>query len=209
MGDEHGGDAGGALDAADLLPGLQTQSGVQVRKGLVQQQNPGHFHQGTGDSHPLLLAAGELAGLAVHEPLNLHQPGSLQSHVRHLGLGQLVLALPVLQGEGDVLLHRQVGVQGVVLENKTHTSVLRRQVGDIVVAEEDAAAGGLLQSGQKIQRSGFAATGGAQQADELAVGNLKGQIVNCDNLLGLFLVPARIFFRQTLQGDFHGITFLS
>ena len=93
MGDEHGGDAGLPLDAADLLAGLEAQPGVQVGQRLVQQQHPGHLHHGAGDGHALLLTAGHLAGLAVHKPFDLHQLRRLLNAALHLLLGGTVIAL--------------------------------------------------------------------------------------------------------------------
>ena len=204
MGDEHRGDTSGALNPPDFLPGLQPQPGVQVGQGLVQQQNPGHFHQSPGNGHPLLLTAGELAGLAVHEILNLHQPGGLQGFFRHLLLGEFVFPFPVFQRERDVLLHRQMRVQGIVLKNQTHSPMLRGQIGDIIFPKENPSAGGFQQTGEKIQCGGFSAARGAQQGNELPVGDLQGEIVDGYHVLRLFFVPAGEFFCQMLQDDIHG-----
>ena len=198
MGDEHGGDAGLLLDAADLLPGLEPQPGIQVGKGLVQQQHPGHFHQGPGNGHPLLLTAGELTGLALHQSVDLHQLCRIQNPASHFLLAEFLLAFQIFQREADVLLHRQVGVQGVVLEHQTHPPLLRRQVGHVLVAEENLPGGGLLQAGDHIKGGAFAAARGPQQADELAVGNLKIEFVDRYRVRRA-LFPAGENFRQVLQ----------
>ena len=150
MGDEHGGDPGGALNPANLLPGLQPESGVQIAQRLVQQENLRHFHQSPGNGHPLLLAAGKLAGLALQQALDLHQLRRLQSLFVHLLLGKFVLPLPVFQGEPDVLQHRQMGIQGIVLEHQPHPPVLRRQIRHVVLAEENLPGSRLLQSAEKV-----------------------------------------------------------
>ena len=67
----------GMLDLADFFPGLQAESGVQVGKGLVKEQYPGHFYKGTGNGNALLLAAGKLGGASVHQLGDLHQLGSV------------------------------------------------------------------------------------------------------------------------------------
>ena len=208
MGDEDGGDAGAALDAADLLPGLQAEPGVQVGKGLVQQQHPGHFHQGAGDGHPLLLAAGHLAGLAIHQLLDLYKPCCLLHPLFHLLLGQLVLPLEVLQGEEDVLPHGHVRIKSVVLEHQADAAVLRRQVGHVLVTEEDLAAGGLFQAADQVQRGALAAAGGAQQADQLPIGDLKGEVVDGGHIGHLFVVIGENL-GQILQYNFHGVASLA
>ena len=209
VGDEYGGDAGGLLDAADLLPGLEPQTGVQIGKGFVQQQNSRHFHQRPGNGHALLLATGQLLGLAVHQFFNLHQLRRFQRHVGHLLVGELVLARPVFQRESNILPYRQMGIQGVILEHQPHAPVLRRQVGDVVVAEEDTAGGRLLQSGEQVQRGGLAAARRAEQTQQHAVGDLKGEVVHGDHVGGLLFVAAGELFRQILQRYFHGTTVLS
>ena len=209
VGDEYGGDAGGLLDAADLLPGLEPQTGVQIGKGFVQQQNSRHFHQRPGNGHALLLATGQLFWLAVHQFFNLHQLRRFQRHVGHLLVGELVLARPVFQRESNILPYRQMGIQGVILEHQPHAPVLRRQVGDVVVAEEDTAGGRLLQSGEQVQRGGLAAARRAEQTQQHAVGDLKGEVVHGDHVGGLLFVAAGELFRQILQRYFHGTTVLS
>ena len=100
------------LDAANFLARLQAQAGVQVGQGLVQQQHAGHLHQRAGDSHALLLTAGKLAGLALQQFLNLHQPGGLLGTVQHGSLVILSSPRQVLQREEDVLLDRHDGDRG-------------------------------------------------------------------------------------------------
>ena len=71
-----------------LLEGLQlhlqraTELGVEGAERLVEQQDGRVEHQGTGERHPLLLAAGELAGPPLAVALELHQ---LQGRTHPLG----------------------------------------------------------------------------------------------------------------------------
>ena len=66
-------DADFPLDGAQLdLHGL-AQSFVQRAQGFVQQQQLGRAHQGTGQGHPLALAAGELIGGTVLQPFEPHR----------------------------------------------------------------------------------------------------------------------------------------
>ena len=204
MSDEHGGDARFFLNAANLLPGLQTQPRVQIGQRLVQKQHARHFHQRAGDSHALLLAAGQLAGLAVQQFLDLHQPSRLPGPVQHLLLGQLIRAGQVLQREKDVLQNRHVGIQGVILEHQPDAALFSGKLGHIVLTEENFAGGRLLQPADHIQRGAFAAAGGPQQTDQLAVGNFKIEVVDGDHLFAGFFVAAGKDFRQFFKNDFHG-----
>ena len=96
-------------------------SGSSNRKSLrIAHQRPAH-----GDA--LALAAGELAGLAVEQVLDLQQlrrPAATRSsllalrHAAHL------------QAEGDVLRHRHGRIERVGLEHHGDVAVLRRHVVD-------------------------------------------------------------------------------
>ncbi len=66
VGDEHGGDArltGRRLEAGD---DVATPFVVEGRGRLVSEDHDRVAHQGSGDAHPLLLAAGELRRPGVH-----------------------------------------------------------------------------------------------------------------------------------------------
>ena len=203
VGHKDGGDARFRLNAADFLAGLQAQARVQVGQRLVQQQHAGHFHQRAGDGHALLLAAGQLVGLAVHEGFNLYQLRGVLGAVEHGFFGHFVLAFEVLQREEDVLLDGHVGIERIVLKHQANAAVFRGQLGHIVVPEKDSAAGGLLQAANHVQRGAFPASGGAEQANELAVRDGEGKVADRhDRLVGLF-VPAGENLGQVLQNNFH------
>ena len=101
------------------------------------------------------------------------------------------LLLHVGETEGDVVIHRHVGPQGVVLEEEAHLALVggdvdtQLAVKDHLVADGDASAGGSLQTGDHTQGGGLAAAGGAQQGDEGVVLNDQVQVV-----YGVELAPA-------------------
>ena len=72
MGDEHEGDPDFSLQRFEFLLHLLAQFEVERAERLVEQQHLGLVHQRTGQSDPLLLAAGELRGSAVCHPGELH-----------------------------------------------------------------------------------------------------------------------------------------
>ena len=177
------GNSRGALDPPDLFPGLQPQSGIKVGKRLIEQQHPGHLYQCAGNGHALLLTAGEFAGLSLHQFLQLDKLRNFQCHVRNLLLCKFILTLSVLKRESDILLYCQMGVQSIILEHQTNTALLRRHLGDIIVAEENLAAGGRQEAGEQIQHSGLAAAGGTEKTNELAIRNFKGKVIYRNNII--------------------------
>ena len=109
------------LDALELHLELLAQLEVQGAQRLVQQQHARPVDQRAGERHALALAARELAGPAVLEALEPH-------HRQRLGhaLGALVARHPLdAQAVGDVVAHRHVGEQRVVLEDRVDVALER------------------------------------------------------------------------------------
>ena len=198
MGHENRGNPRLSLYPTDLLPGLQPQSGIQIGERLIQQKHPGPLYQRSRYCHPLLLSAGEFTGLTIHQLADLHQPCRFPCLLQHLGLGQPVLSLQILQRKDDILPHCQMGIKRIVLKHQTDPPVLRRQVCNIIAAEKNPAAAGLDQSADQIQRSAFPAAGRPQQTDQLPIRNLKSKIIHRNNIPTILPVPARKFLRQVL-----------
>ena len=124
---------------------------------------------GAAESNALPLSTGQRTRLAVQEMRHAERPAGIldapvdlrPAHAAHL------------QSEPDVLANGQVRVKGVVLEHHRNVPVPRRQVRDVAVTENDAAAGGRLQAGEDFQHRGLAAARGSDEDDKLTVGNLQ------------------------------------
>jgi hypothetical protein len=116
----------------------------------------------------LLLAAGELAGIALVQTRKLHQVEQLH----HLGLDLVVvgavLAFAHAQPEGHVLEHRHVLEQRVVLEHEAHAAFAHRQRRGVFPSEQDATAVGELQPCDRTQQRGLARARRTEQCDQLA-----------------------------------------
>ena len=190
------------LDAADLLTRLKAESRVQVRERFVQKKHLRTFHQGARDGDTLLLAAGQLVRLPLQIIFDLDQFRGFHHLLVHHFLLEFRLAFQVLQREADVLPDRQMRIQSIVLEDHADAAVLRRKLRHVIFSEKDLAAGRHFQAADQIQRSGFAAAGGSEKADQLAVRDLEIEIVHRDDDLAL-LVAAREFLGQMLEYDLH------
>ena len=106
----------------DLVAQLHPHLGVQRGERLVEQQHARLDGERAGQRDPLLLAAGELVGVAVGLLGEAHQ-------VQHLaGRGRRSrLALPrSLQSERDVVERGQVREEAVGLEDHAHVALVRR-----------------------------------------------------------------------------------
>ena len=147
---------------------LVFQVAVQGGEGLVQQDGPGLRRQDAGQGAPLLLPAGELPRLLVRHGLQPELPQLL----RHLCLA----AALVPHGRGDVLPHRHVGEQGVLLEQVSHPTPLGRQVdpGGAVIQGDAVQLDVPLVRRQDTRHTfeghGLAAPRGSQQGQRLVPG---------------------------------------
>ena len=147
-------------DAQDFVLHIHPGEGIQCAQRLVQQQYGRLVNQGAYQRHTLRHTAGQLAGVILPEVLQADG----FDHLLHLVLVALQLALH-FQGEGDVVIDRQPGEQGGLLEH--HAPVGAGSLDGLAV-EGDGAGGGLDQSGHQTENGGLAAAGGAHHADELA-----------------------------------------
>ena len=68
--------------------------------------------------------------------------------------------------------------EGVALEDHPGAAALRRERGDVIPGQEDATRGGDLEARDHAQGGGLAAAAGSQQREELAAGNLEGEVVD-------------------------------
>src|SRR5204862_974886 len=158
VGDDERRPVGLAKQSLQLAPDLATRVRVEGGERLVEQQDGGVGRQSTCEGHPLALAARELARLRVREG------GEAEA------LEQPVLAPPP---ELDVLAHRQVREEGVVLEDEADRTLLRRQVDAAhrvepgVPVDRDRAARG-LEPRDRPQQGRLPGARGSDERDDLS-----------------------------------------
>jgi hypothetical protein len=146
------------------------QPGVERGQRLVEEQYVRADGEGAGDGHPLLLSAGQLPRIAAR----------VRRHAGHLQcLGDpgadLALGGPArLQSEGHVVLDPHVREEGVLLHDHADAPPVRRQVGDVPLAEEHPPGRGPYEPGDRPQRGGLAGAGRPEQRHHLA--GLDGQV---------------------------------
>ena len=127
----------GARDvhAPDLELHVLAQLAVERAERLVHQQDVGLDHHGARQRDALLLAARELADLAVREPVEPDDRQRLLDPARDLGPRDA----PDLEPVGDVLEDAHVREQGVVLEHHADVAASRRLAGDVAPVDEEPA----------------------------------------------------------------------
>jgi hypothetical protein len=112
-----------------------------MRNGLIKQENLRLTDNGTADRNTLLLTATQLLRAAVKKVINLKQLGCLPNPLSDLfcaDFGQL-------ERVGNIVKHRLVRIQRIILKNHGNVAVLRRQLINRLPIEADGAGGDMLQ----------------------------------------------------------------
>ncbi len=147
---------------------------VEVRERLVEQERLRLPHDRAAHRHALALAARELRGLPLEQLGEPEQLGDLGDAASDLGL----VGTARLQPVAEVLAHGHVWVEGVGLEDHGDVAILRREVGDVALADRDLPVGHLLETRDHPQERRFPASRRADEDEELAVGDLERYAVD-------------------------------
>ena len=158
----------------DLGTHLHAQLGVEVRQRLVHEERSRLAHDRTAHRDALALTTRQLPGLAVEILGQLERLGRLADPLVDLVLGDL----GELEGEPDVVVHRHVRVQGVVLEHHRDVAIFRLDVVDDLLTDAHLATRDRLEPGDHPQCGGLAAARRADEHQELAVGDVEAEVVN-------------------------------
>ena len=143
------------MEPLELIAHFQAQLGIQVGQGLVHEQYRGLRGQGTGNGHALLLAAGQLRRIPVHEHADLDDAADPADGQVDLLFGQL----PGLHDDFPVLAEAELSIQGKACVGRSLPARcnLGLQLGDLtgaigilfqMIAEEGL--GGVLGDGEGI-----------------------------------------------------------
>jgi hypothetical protein len=127
----------------------------------------------TGKRDALALAAGELARIAVGEPVELHEIEQLFHPGADRGLLFPDRARLHAQAEGDVLEHCHVAEQRVVLEHEADVPLTRALRQCVLAVEGDFARIRPVEAGDDPQQRGLAGARGSEQRQQLAIVDLE------------------------------------
>ena len=159
-------------------------------------------HDAAPERHALLLPPGELARLALEQIAdaeNLRGAGDLLADHRLAGAA-------IAQAEGEIVVHRHVLVQRVILEHHRDVAVLGRQPVDDALADADGARAHLLEPGDEPQRRRLAAARRSDQHDELLVLDLEIEVDHGRNRPVRLADPLQRNFRHRRFRPYPGIS---
>ena len=203
MGDnDHRHTLGGKLlhDLQDFTDHFRVQ-----RTGRLVKQHDIRVHgQGAGNSHALLLAAGQLRRVGFGLVGQTHAVQQVQG----LLLGFTLRGLFQLhRGQRHVAHDVEVIEQVEVLEH--HADILAHfvqigfLVGQVVAIHNDCAAGDFFQAVQAAQKSRLAAAGGAEDDNDLALIDIRRHIAQDLEVAEVFFQMLNVNF-DILLIDAHG-----
>ena len=183
-----------AMEQVQLAPHFQTKARIEITERLVEQKNGRLAHQRPAERRPLLLPTRQLLRPPVEQIRQLQQP---RRPFDALAPFRPVRPppLPEDEAEAEVAANVQVGIEGGPLKDHRHVAPVRRFAVDDAAADADGPAGRRFQAGDHAQRRRLAATGRADQYDQLAVGDGQAQVVDRADAVG-------VGFADPLQNDF-------
>ena len=159
-----------AVDRAEETEQLLGGAGVERTGRLVGKEHLRARDERAGHGGALLLAAGDLVGVFFEKAGNAEPVGERDKAGLHLAAA---LALQD-EGEENVVLQREGVEKAEVLKDEAEvvTAEGRRallgDLGEVLPAEEDRAAGGAVERREEVQKRGFAAAALAHDGDVLA-----------------------------------------
>ena len=168
-----------ALQPLELGAHAVAQLGVEVGERLVEQQELRLHHQGAREREPLLLAAGELGGVAIDQLLERDRVQHAHDLVADVLLGEPAH----LQRKRHVLEDVHVRPDGVGLEHHAEIALVRRDENALVrridepAGDLDLARNRLLQPGDRAQRRGLAAARRPEQREQFALRHLERDVL--------------------------------
>ena len=166
------------MELANVDAHLGAERGVEVRQGLVEEEERRATHDGAAHGAALALPAREGPGEPVEQ-------GPEPEHLGGLGdalLDLLRIGFAKLETEGQVLADREVGIERVRLEHHGDVPIARLQPRHLAITEIDRALIGDLQPGEETQKGGLPA---AARPDEHREGALRDGEADALQDLGL------------------------
>ncbi len=193
------------VDATQQVEDLRRRGGVERAGGLIAQHDGRIVGQRPCDGHALLLAAGQLAGVAVGQISQTDQIEQIPRTFLTLGFRRVV----EFQREGHVVQHGALLEQAEVLEDHADSGAHVRQLlalhaGDVSSVDEHLAGSGAFQQVDATHQCRFARAGRAENAEDLT--RIDGQ-VNVVQHLMRFGATA-VAFVQMVDLNRHNVLFL-
>jgi hypothetical protein len=161
-----------------------TELSVEVGKRLVKKEYLRITNDSTTQRNTLLLTTGQSLRLSFEKVRDVEDTSCLFYAALDLLLGSLA----ELKTECHVIEHGHVGVKSVVLEYHRDVTVLRSNVVNELVTDEEFAFGDFFKTCDHTESGGLTATGRTYENKEFLVLDFKAEVRYSGNAAGIFLV---------------------
>ena len=141
MGDEDARDPHLVVKLAEPAPQLLADLGVERTKRLVEEEDARLDCERPREGHPLALPAGKLRGKPRPEAFELDESEEAVHAVTDFLFGWTKSAGAGFEAKGDVLAHRHVGKERVMLEDESRATLVGGQRGHVLSMKDDLAVG--------------------------------------------------------------------
>lgn len=163
---------------------------VKIAGWFVGKEERGVIHQGSGDSHTLLFAAGEFAGAV------LGAGGESDFFEKGEGCGRVGGTATGEHWQHDVFKAREVRKQAVLLPDVAEVAIAEAgeigvgEFAQVATPEADRSRSRLVESGDEVEEGALACATFAHDGDEFAFGYFEVQIVEDGEFGGTCRVDA-------------------
>ena len=150
------------MQIAQLAAHQVAELRVERPQRLVHQERLRSPDYGAAKRNALAVAAGQFRGLAREQMLDAQEPRGFAHPLADLAARHAL----AFERKADVLLDIHMRIEREQLEDEGDVARRRAAEGDVLPVEQDAAAGGKLETGDHAQRRRLAAAGRAEQGKE-------------------------------------------
>ena len=158
------------VEAHEQIDYLEAHMRVNIARRLVRYDKIGVIRKGAGKSHTLLLAAGELGGIAIHL---VRQPDYVE-HERDALLNLVLLRAGDAHGERHVVEHGHLGDQAKILEYYAQPAAkigyfAAGKGAQILIFDYNFSMRGHFLTHHELEEGAFSGAGRADYKDEFAL----------------------------------------
>ncbi len=166
------------VEAAKPAPQLLTDLCVERAERFVEQQHARLHGEGPREGDALPLTARELRRISGAKVIELHELEEILDLPGNFRVRRAPVPRSHSEAERDVLEHRHVSEERVVLKDEPDCPISRAGVGRVLALEQHRARIGSLQAGDDAQQRRLAAARGPEERDELSRGDGEAHVLH-------------------------------